>query len=201
MKKLVPLMLLSLLTIYLIAAFPIVYPVHLRWRSMPAGSTGNPSNAPTISRIASTITYVFAKVSAGSEEVGIEWAFGEDCEVSGQAQYLQVFWAEENGDPIQTGETVVLTFCYRTQTGPGDTLNSGTEQCQSVTYTEAGTGASYEIHSDLIPIPWSTGNQPLSGHVGLTGYFVYGAASTYTGDIYVGGYSQGAYVNSLCTLF
>ena len=208
MKEFVLLTLVFLLAICIMGAasqfvfgvFP-VYPTHVQFSSILAGSTGNPSSAPSYTFVDTSGGYLFTHALKETQRAGLAWAVADTCVVSGEDQSVQVQWSSEDGDALADGETVVFTLCYRTFTGPGDVLDTGTEQCQSGTYTQSGAGLNKEFHQTSITIPWNTGNQVLLGHAGISGIFHYDDTSTYTGDVHVGGWGIGKTVNSLCTIF
>jgi len=126
---------------------------------IPAGSALLGPNAPGVDVIG---TFRALGFSADNQAAYLNWEVPDDW--AGGDLTLKVYWAAEDGDAIENGETVKWDATYRIIDFDGtEVYDNGNTTLATTTYTEAADpGDDKETHVTSITIDWDDGDNTIA---------------------------------------
>jgi hypothetical protein len=99
---------------------------------------------------------------------------------------VRIFFANELGDVIADGETIIFNLDYRSAGPTAGTALAGNEVTAVATYTQSGAGADCEINFVDFTLDRNDSDQPYTYGDSLLGTFSAPGGGTYSGDPVIG---------------
>ncbi|HEU02041.1 hypothetical protein LCGC14_0987190 [marine sediment metagenome] len=124
---------------------------------MPNSATLGPT-APLLASIGTARGLIF---DADAQTVNLHIEIPNDWDRS-TSPNLHISWVPQSGEPLLENETVIWLISYRSR-GLTEVIDGGSVVATSATYTQTGgAGTDKQMIVTHIPIPATTGNQPVS---------------------------------------